>query len=195
MKIILASGSPRRKELLGKLIAKFDIITSNFDEDTIKTQEKNPEELVKKLSLYKANDVLNKLETQKNFVIIAADTIVCINNEILGKPTDKNDAKQMLKKLSNNSHYVLTGMTVIINKNGIIKKETVCSKSTIYFKKLTENEIIEYVNTGEPLDKAGSYAIQGIGNKFIKKYDGNFDSIVGLNTNSLKDILEKYEVL
>jgi len=195
MRIILASGSPRRKELLGKLIEKFDIITSDFDEDIIKQTEKNPEELVKKLSLEKANDILSKLELKENFVIIAADTVVCINDEILGKPTDKNDAIQMLEKLSNNIHSVLTGMTVIINKNGIINKETVYSKSTIYFNKLNENEIIDYINTSEPLDKAGSYAIQGIGNKFIEKYDGNYDSIVGLDTKQLKDIFEKYEVL
>lgn len=195
MKIILASGSPRRKELLSNLVEKFDIITSDFDEDIIKKQEKNPEKLVKKLSLAKANDVLSNLNKNEDFTIIAADTIVCINDTILGKPLDKTDAKKMLEKLSNNMHFVLTGMTVIINKNGVITKETVCSKSTMYFNKLTENEIIEYVNTCEPLDKAGSYAIQGIGNKFIKKYDGNFDSIVGLDTKQLKDILEKYEVL
>lgn len=195
MRIILASGSPRRKELLGKLINKFDIIISDFDENIIKKQEKNPEELVKKLSLGKANDILSNLNKNDDFIIIAADTIVCINNEILGKPLDKNDAKKMLEKLSNNTHYVLTGMTVIINKDRITNHDTVCSKSTIYFNKLTENEIIEYINTGEPLDKAGSYAIQGIGNKFIKKYDGNFDSIVGLDTNQLKDILEKYNIL
>ncbi|MBR6504582.1 MAG: septum formation protein Maf [Clostridia bacterium] len=195
MRIILASGSPRRKELLKKLIGKFDIIISDFDENIIKSQEKNSEELVKKLSLAKANDILSNLNENKDFTIIAADTIVCINDEILGKPLDEHDAKKMLEKLSNNIHFVLTGMTVIINKNGIINKDTVCSKSTIYFNKLTESEIIEYINTGEPLDKAGSYAIQGIGNKFIKKYKGNFDSIVGLDTIQLKDILEKYGVL
>ena len=195
MKIILASGSPRRKELLKKLINKFDIIISDFDENIIKSKENNPEELVKKLSLAKANDILSTLNKNDDFTLIAADTIVCINDNILGKPSDKNDAKKMLEKLSGNTHFVLTGMTVIINKNGIINQDTVCSKSTIYFKKLIESEIIEYINTGEPLDKAGSYAIQGIGNKFIEKYDGNFDSIVGLDTNELKDILEKYEVL
>lgn len=195
MRIVLASGSPRRKELLNKLIENFDIITSDFNENIIKKSENNPEELVKKLSFAKANDVMQNLTKDTEFVIIAADTIVCINNKILGKPTDKTDAFKMLKKLSDNMHYVLTGMTVIINKNGTINKENICSKSTIYFKKLTEKEIIEYINTGEPLDKAGSYAIQGIGNKFIKNYDGNFDSIVGLDTNKLKDILKKYEVL
>lgn len=195
MKIILASGSPRRKELLRKLIDRFDIIISEFNEEIIKSQENNPEELVKKLSLAKANDILSNLDREEEFTIIAADTVVCINDEILGKPLDKNDAEKMLKKLSGNTHSVLTGMTVIIYKNGIIKKDTVCSKSTIYFNKLTENEIIEYIKTGEPLDKAGSYAIQGIGNKFIKKYEGNFDSIVGLDTKQLKDIFEKYEVL
>jgi len=195
MKIILASGSPRRKELLGKLVKEFDIKISDFDEDIIKNTENNPEALVKKLSLGKANDILSNLNKNDDFIIIAADTIVCINDKILGKPLDKDDAKKMLKKLSGNIHFVLTGMTVIINKDKNLTKETVCSKSTIYFKKITENEIIEYINTGEPLDKAGSYAIQGIGNKFIEKYDGNFDSIVGLDTNQLKDILEKYGVL
>ena len=131
MKIILASGSPRRKELLGKLIEKFDIIISDFDENIIKSQENNPEKLVKKLSEAKANDILLNLNKSENFTIIAADTIVCINDEILGKPLDKNDAKKMLEKLSDNTHFVLTGMTVIINKNGIINKNTVCSKSTI----------------------------------------------------------------
>ena len=184
MKIILASGSPRRKELLGKLINKFDIIISDFDEDIIKSQEKNPEELVKKLSLAKANDIFSTLNTTDDFTIIAADTIVCINDDILGKPLDKNDAKKMLEKLSSNTHFVLTGMTVIINKNRIINKDTVCSKSTIYFNKLTENEIIEYINTGEPLDKAGSYAIQGIGNKFIS-FSASFVSESFLKTISL----------
>lgn len=195
MKITLASASPRRKELLRKLIKEFDIIVSDFDEEILKNTEKNSTELVKKLSLAKANDIFNKLNKNSNFTIIAADTVVCLNNEILGKPIIEKNAIAMLQKLSNNSHYVLTGMTVIINKNGITHIETVCSKSTVYFKKINMNEILEYVATKEPLDKAGSYAIQGIGNKFIEKYDGNFDSIVGLDTNQLKEILEKYKIL
>ena len=196
MKIILASGSPRRKELLNKLSTNFEIITNDFDEEDIKNSEKKPEELVKKLSLGKANSVFNEIKDKYyDVTVIGADTIVYFNNKFIGKPKDEQDAINMLKKLQGKTNNVYTGMTVIIKKNNEIKYETVFSKSTIYFKEMSDKDILEYVKTKEPLDKAGAYAIQGIGSKYIQKYTGDFNTIVGLDINKLEKILKENMII
>ena len=196
MKIILASGSPRRKELLQELTTNFEIITNDFDEEYIKSTETNPKELVKKLSFGKADSVFNEIKNKYSDVtVIGADTIVYFNNQFLGKPKDEKNAIQMLTKLQGKSHDVYTGMTVIIRKNSEIKYENVFSKSTIYFKEMSSKDILEYVKTKEPLDKAGSYAIQGIGSKYIHKYTGDFNTIVGLDINKLEKILKDNKIL
>lgn len=197
MEIVLASSSPRRKQLLGKIVNDFSVFPSNFDEEKIKNVENDPNILVKRLAESKAFDIFNKLykKDDKEFTVIGSDTLVYFNNEILGKPIDRNDAIRMLKLLQDNSNDVYTGTSIIIKKEHSIVVETFVIKSTVYFKSMEFNEIIHYVNSGEPLDKAGAYAIQGIGKNYLKGYDGDYDSIIGLSTNKIKEIFDKYDVL
>ena len=176
MKLILASGSPRRKEILNYLNIPFEVIISSFEE---KIDEKKPlEEEIKRLSEGKASTVF---KDNKDAIVIGADTIVTINNKVLGKPKDKEDAYQMLKLLSGNKHIVITGVTIISEE----KIDTFASVSDVYFNKLTDKEINDYIATNEPMDKAGAYAIQGIGSKFINKIDGDYYSIMGLPINEI----------
>lgn len=197
MEIVLASSSPRRKQLLGKIVNDFSVFPSNFNEEKIKNVENDPNILVKRLAEAKAFDIFNKLykKDDKEFAVIGSDTIVYFNNEILGKPIDRNDAIKMLKLLQDNSNDVYTGTSIIIKKEHSIIVETFVIKSTVYFKSMEFSEILHYVNSGEPLDKAGAYAIQGIGKNYLKGYDGDYDSIIGLSTTKIKEIFDKYDVL
>ena len=171
MKIILASNSPRRKELLTAHGISFDVIPSNVLEEL--DSNLSPAENVMSLAKQKALDVYKKCQTVS---ILAADTVVVYNNQILGKPIDENDAFRTLRLLSGNTHEVITGVA-FISATGI---ETSYETSKVTFKEISDQEILEYIKSGEPMDKAGSYAIQGIGSKFIQKYEGEFDNIVGL---------------
>lgn len=198
MNIILASGSPRRKELLSEIVKDYEIILSNFDETILEKREKDPEKLVKELSIKKAENVLENIKENKkykDFTIIAADTIVYFEGDILGKPKDEKDAFCMLKRLQGRDNYIYTGMTVIIKKQGKLLRKTVLDKIVVTMKELTDKEIIEYISTKDPLDKAGSYAIQGIGSKNIKEVKGNFNAGVGLNIEVLREMLEKNNVI
>ena len=171
MKIILASNSPRRKELLEKHNIEFVVVPSQIDEEV--DLSLTPYENVMNLAKQKALDVYKKHQTQS---ILAADTIVVLDNKILGKPVDEMDAFKMLQSLSGKYHEVVTGVAYI--SNGIVKCDYCISKVT--FKQLTDSDINWYISTKEPMDKAGSYAIQGLGSKFIESYEGEFDNIVGL---------------
>ncbi len=195
MRVILASTSPRRKELLSNIIENYEIIPSNFNEDIIKKSEKTPEELVKTLAFSKANDVFSSVIEEKEIVaVIGADTIVYFNNTIIGKPKNKSDAFRMLNELQGKSHDVYTGMSVIMKKHDIIKQKTICSKSSVQMKKMSEDDIWEYIKTREPLDKAGAYAIQGIGRKYISSFIGNFNTIVGLDTIELEKVFKEFNI-
>ena len=198
MRIILASGSPRRKELLSKIVKKYEVIPSNFDEEELKNNIKEPKKLVEKLSYEKAKDVFRKINnTGDEFVIIAADTIVYFNEKVLGKPKDEDDAFKMLNMLQGKDNYVYTGMTVIIkSKSNIdIKEEVRVTKSVVTMKRMDEKQILDYIKTKDPLDKAGAYAIQGIGSKNIEKFEGSFDAIVGLDVDKLKGILIENNII
>ena len=198
MRIILASGSPRRKELLSKIVKKYEVIPSNFDEEELKNNIKEPEKLVEKLSYEKAKDVFRKINsTGDEFVIIAADTIVYFNEKVLGKPKDEDDAFKMLNMLQGKDNYVYTGMTVIIKNrlNIDIKEEIRVTKSVVTMKRMDEKQILDYIKTKDPLDKAGAYAIQGIGSKNIEKFEGSFDAIVGLDVDKLKGILIENNII
>ena len=179
--IILASSSPRRKELLSKIVDSFDIIPSAVEETYPPSLDKF------KVSLYlsdlKAHDVYT--QHPKN-IVIGVDTTVIINEQILGKPANKDDARRMLKMLSGNVHYVVTGVTVYSDE-----KYQINSISMVYFKKLSNEDIESYLSNDEYKDKAGSYAIQGLAKSFIDKIEGDYDSIVGLPTNELKALLNK----
>lgn len=186
-KIILASKSPRRKQLLKSIKLKFEVVVSNLNEDLI--VEKNPKKLVEKISKQKAKTVAKK---HKNAIIIAADTIVVLDGGIIGKPGSKKEAIEILKKLSNRSHEVITGFTVLDSKTKKIVTKSVVSK--VYFKKLTEKEILVYVETGEPMDKAGAYGVQDRAGAFIEKIEGDFFNVVGLPIFNVCKALLKFDI-
>ncbi len=188
-KIILASASPRRKELLGKLQIPFTIEASNYEEDN--NLKLKPLELAKVLSSGKAETVAKKHKGE-DVIIIGADTFVVLDNKILGKPHTPERAKEMIKEMSGRAHSVITGFTIIDAKSG--KKVSKAVESKVYFRKLTDEEIDAYVRTGEPLDKAGAYAIQEAGSVLIEKTEGDYTNIVGLSVPSLIEELKKFGV-
>ena len=196
MEFILASSSPRRKQLLSTIISNFDIIPSDIDENKLKKIESNPQKLAEKLSYEKAYSIFNnKYKENNEYTVIGCDTLVSFGNIILGKPKDRDDAIRILKLLQGNSHDIYTGTTVIIKKEHSIIFETRVNKSTVYFKNMSYYDICSYVDTKEPMDKAGAYAVQGIGKVYLKGYDGDYNSIVGLDTHMIKAIFEKYNLI
>ena len=190
MKVVLASASERRIELLERLIHNFDVIVSEFDENTVKFSE-SIDEYVKKIALGKALNIKNKLSDDS--VIIAADTIVVCDKKILGKPKDEKDAFEMLKMMQGRSHYVYSGIAVINKSNDITETESVKTKVT--FSKMSDKEIHNYIKTKEPMDKAGAYGIQGIGGAFVEGIEGCYYNVVGLPLNRLKALLQKCKVI
>jgi septum formation protein len=196
MEFILASSSPRRKQLLSTIISNFDIIPSDIDENKLKELEPNPQKLAEKLSYEKAYSIFtDKYKENNEYTVIGSDTLVSFGNIILGKPKDRDDAIRILKLLQGNSHDIYTGTTVIIKKEHSIIFETRVNKSTVYFKNMSYYDICSYVDTKEPMDKAGAYAVQGIGKVYLKGYDGDYNSIVGLDTHMIKSIFEKYNLI
>jgi septum formation protein len=184
-KIILASQSPRRKQLLEQIGLKFEIDSSNYEEDM--TLKMEPRKLAEHLSLGKAEDVAQR---HKDSIIISADTIVAVDNEVFGKPKTPARAKYMLKKFSGKAHSVITGFTII--DTGTNKQITKSVETKVYFKNLSEQEIDLYVATGEPLDKGGGYAIQGKAALFVEKIEGDYFNIVGLPILVLTEELKKF---
>ncbi|MFN8576233.1 MAG: Maf family protein [Candidatus Sericytochromatia bacterium] len=185
MNIILASASPRRKELLELINLSFTIQSSNIDEiidETLSLEKK-----IEKLSYQKAYDI--SLKNKGNNLIIGADTIVELNNEILGKPKDKNDASRMLNLLSGKEHNVITAITLIDTSND--KFISTHEKTKVKFIELNQDKINKYIDSGEPMDKAGAYAIQGLGVMFVKSISGCYTNVVGLPIPLLTNILEK----
>lgn len=185
MKIILASASERRQELLGRLVKEFDVVVSDFDESSVLFKG-SIDDYVKNVALGKAMDVKEKLD--EDAIIISADTIVTLENKILGKPKDEDEAFKMIKSLQGRDHKVYSGIVVINTAKNVIKQESLCTEVT--FSKISDDEIIEYINTGETLDKAGAYGIQGIGGIFVKEIKGCYYNVVGLPLNKLKFMLE-----
>lgn len=181
--IILASSSPRRKELLTQIGCKFKVVPSEAEEDNSKALP--PEQLVINNAVAKAKDIADKLTG--NDVIIGADTIVVMQGEVYGKPINLADAKRMLSSLSGNVHTVYTGIAVI--KDHTIWCEF--EKTTVRLSKLTSEEIDKYIATGEPMDKAGAYAIQGIATMFIEEIHGCYTNVVGLPLNKLANLCKK----
>lgn len=181
-KIILASSSPRRKELLKNITDDFIIIPSSIEEKYPSTLDLTKVSLF--LSDIKALDVYSK---NTDSLVIGCDTTVIVNNTILGKPKDYNDAKKMLKMLSNKMHLVVTGVSVYYKNH----KYQINSINKIYFKKLSNTDIENYLSNDEYIDKAGAYAIQGLANKFIDKFEGEFEAIVGLPIKELESLLKE----
>ena len=186
MHYILASASPRRQELLTKIVDNFDVIVSNFDEDSVKFNG-DVEDYVKTLAEGKGKDVAS--QAKKDSIIIAADTVVVIDGKILGKPKNADDAYNMLKLLSNKIHRVYSGIAVINTTNNIMKSEAVFTE--VKFSELTHEEIINYINSKEPLDKAGAYGIQGYGGLLVENIQGCYYNVVGLPLNRLNKIIKE----
>jgi len=182
--IILASSSPRRKELLEKTGIKFKVVGSKIKEYLdIKLE---PRKLVEKLSLEKAKAVQNKF---RGSIIISADTVVACEGKIFGKPADEKDARKMLNYLSGKTHSIITGFTLINAKtNRII---TGSDETKVTMRKISKREIESYLKTGEPFDKAGAYAIQGPAKKFIEKVEGDLSSAIGLPVDTILNDLKK----
>ncbi len=189
-KIILASASPRRKELLKKTGIPFVVEVSDYQEDM--NLKLNPLELAKELSRGKAEAVAKKHKNEEA-LIIGADTFVVMKNKILGKPHTPEKAKEMIREMSGRAHSVITGFTVIDVKSG--KEISKAVESKVVFRKLTNEEIENYVETGEPLDKAGAYAIQEFGAVLIERIEGDYTNIVGLPLAPLIEELKKFGII
>ena len=185
---VLASASPRRKELLEKMGLQFSIVVSEADESTV-SRDIPVNLYVQELALLKASATAKTLLRNKKALIIAADTIVTLDGEILGKPDGEDGAKKMLSSLSGRTHEVYTGYCVMRISDG----KTVCNsvKTEVKFKTLTEQKIRSYIESGEPMDKAGAYGIQGLGSMLIEKINGDYFNVVGLPVSALADTLEK----
>jgi septum formation protein len=184
MRIILASNSPRRKELLMQVGVTFEIMPSNFEELAF---ELSPSELVKHFAYMKAKDVAQSLHVDA--LVIGSDTIVCLDG-IMGKPKNKDDAFNMLRKLSGKQHLVLSGLSIISTVTGESLTEHECTK--VKMKELSDADITAYIKTGEPMDKAGAYAIQGIGSLFVEGIEGDYFNVVGLPLFRLGKMLEHF---
>lgn len=178
-KIILASASPRRKELLNQIKLSFEIRVSSCEEIITTTV---PYEVVMELSDQKASDVASQLssEEKNDCFVIGADTIVAIDHHILGKPSSPEEANEMLHMLSGNIHQVYTGVTLIHCKNGNFSKKTFYEKTDVYFYPLSDEKIDNYIASGNCMDKAGAYGIQCEAAAFVKKIDGDYNNVVGL---------------
>lgn len=178
MEIILASKSPRRQELLGRIVKEFTIINSNFDEETV-VYNGNPETYVMELAKGKGEAVANNLS--KPSLVIALDTIVVIDNKVLGKPKNEEDARRMLKALSGNNHKVYSGIYMINTETG--KTYNDFAETVVKFSELTDLEISNYIKSKEPMDKAGAYGIQGLGGLFVESINGCYYNVMGLPLN------------
>jgi len=186
-KIILASGSEARKKLLENIKLGFEIEKSDFEE--IMDNSIPPEKLAQELALGKARTVAAK---HQEAIVIGADSFVILNGEYLGKPHSTEEARAMLRKISEQKQNFVTGLAVIDTTNGTTLTDF--DMSEIWVKKITDAEIEDYIKTGEPFSKAGGYAIQEIGSIFIEKVCGNYTGIVGLPINKLYDILKSMGV-
>jgi septum formation protein len=173
--IVLASASPRRRELLTQIGLKFQVVPSRAEELVLPGE--TPEEHVIRLSIDKASDVAAQKEVEGRW-FIGSDTIVLCNGQILGKPADERHAAQMLRMLSGQEHRVLSGYAILDRQTGEQRAEAVSTK--VRFRELTDAEIARYIASGEPADKAGAYAIQGLGVCFVAEIEGSYTNVVGL---------------
>lgn len=192
MEIILASKSPRRKELLSLITKDFQVIVSSADEVVDKSLI--PEEQVKAISLQKAQNVLDEIMPKKeDFILIASDTIVVsTDKEILGKPKDEEDAKRMLRKISGDVHEVMTGLAIFIQKDGVLTSNVSVDKSEVHVSVLSENEIQKWLDTGNAWDKAGAYAIQQEFGVYIESICGSYSTVMGLPIHKVYEVIKDY---
>lgn len=192
MKIILASTSPRRKELLAGICRDFICIPARREEQTSKQK---PEEIVCRLSEKKALDVEEQITPEGDMLIVGSDTVVANEGEIMGKPGDTEDARRMLLALQGHTHHVFTGVSFILYKEGNRMVRTFFEKASVTMYPMSEAQIDAYIATGEPMDKAGAYAIQGKCAVYIRKVEGEYNTVVGFPIARLYQELLKEGVL
>lgn len=199
-KVVLASASPRRKQLLEQMGIEFDIFPSDKEEII---RSSIPSEVCKELSKQKAIDVASSIKsyndshadiiTPQDIIVIGADTIVTYDGNILGKPADEADAHRMLRMLSGNTHLVYTGVTIVVmSKDGRVGELSFYESTEVTFYPLSDEEIDDYIATGEPMDKAGAYGIQGCFAKYVKCINGDFNNVVGLPVSRLYHEIAEY---
>lgn len=190
MRRILASKSPRRRELLKYVTNDFEVISSDVEEimdDTLSLEDQ-----AANLAYIKAKAVFDT--TNEDRIVIGSDTMVVKDGLIYGKPKTEEDAKQMLKALTkgNAKHSVLTGLCILISQNGKIKEYKFCDTVFVYLKEMADEEIDKWINTGKAMDKAGAYGIQDEFSVFVNKIEGNYNSVVGLPVHILYDVIKEY---
>ena len=188
MKIILASQSPRRKELMDLMGLNYEVIVSHADEtfeDGLTIEEQS-----KRLGYIKAKAVFDK--TQGDRIVIGSDTMVLKGNEVLEKPKNKEDAIRMLNLLKNTDHRVITSLTVLIQDGDKYTEYIDYDIAKVYFKDMSEKEILKWIEEGNPYDKAGAYSINSMFGVFIDKIEGNYFTVVGLPIHKLYDVIKKY---
>jgi septum formation protein len=192
MRMILASNSPRRKEILNQLNVPFEVIPSTFEEKAVGME---PYEMAEYFAAMKAQDVYRRLIDQvrleEDIYILGADTIVYCD-EIMGKPKDAEEAYTMLQKLSNRQHRVISGLCILQGDTG--RTITTHDRTSVWMRELSDREIKSYIAGGEPADKAGAYAIQGMASLFIEKIEGCYFNVVGLPVNKLYRTMKEYGV-
>jgi septum formation protein len=186
MKIYLASESPRRRQLLTQAGIEHEVIPSYIDEVIIENLP--PDVLVQTLAKQKAEAILKKISEPG--IIIAADTVVCINGIVLNKPKDNTEAFSMLKSLQSRMHTVFTGVALIHADGKTQKRFT--EQANVFFRPLSDEAILQYIATGEPMDKAGAYGIQERGAAFIRRVEGDFYTVMGLPLSRVCQILEEW---
>lgn len=186
--IILASASPRRSELLRNMGLNFSVVVSDADEASV-DRDVPPEIYVQELALLKAASTAKKITDRKDAIVISADTVVVNNGAILGKPDSEAEAERMLSELSSRTHQVFTGICVLRIRDAY----TVCKavRTDVTFKELSKEKIRRYIDSGEPMDKAGAYGIQGRGAMLAERINGDYFNVVGLPVSALSDILEQ----
>lgn len=185
MNLILASASPRRKELLGLITQDFSIQVSQVEE-VVNSQK--PEDVVQELALLKARDIARK---NPDALVLGADTLVYLNGRPMGKPADRDQAYEMIKALSGNTHQVYTGVAFVHQASG--RTETAFDCTDVIFDPLSEEEIQAYISTNEPYDKAGAYAVQGYASRFIPAIKGCYFNVMGLPVRLVYQMLKKLD--
>ena len=190
MRIILASASPRRKELMKLVVPNFEILVSEINEEL--KEGLTPREQVTRLAYEKAKSIYEK--TEGNRIIIGSDTIVTKNNKIYGKPIDRENAKQMLTELlsEDKTHSIMTGLSVLVEIDGVYKEYKTYDEVKVFLKDMSDLEIESWLDTGNAMDKAGAYGIQNEFCVFVEKIEGNYTTAVGLPTQKLYEIIKEF---
>ncbi len=187
--LLLASGSPRRKELLDQIGVHYQTASMDIDESVLENEV--PHDYVVRLAREKAQAGING---HPDMVVLAADTTVVVSGNILGKPEDENDARRMLKLLTGSTHHVLTGIAVATIAQGELRLESQVVSTEVYFSNISEQEIEQYIQTGEPMGKAGAYGIQGKASLFVERIEGSYSNVVGLPLAETGKLLERFNI-